>query len=851
MGEVWEKSWGDTLVKHNSKIFQMVFWNCGGFPNDRHHPNNNIIRNILEDVQADAAALAETNTNWKALQPYDRLYERTRGWFSALHISNAYASDFPALSANQAGGTAIFTLKDNVHYVMEKSADPWGRWCSTKFQGIANLSFRVISAYRCVRNIHGPLSVWNQLRYLMDLDQRPGDPIDCFDHDLMQFISSCMANGEQIILGIDANEDVRTGSFARNMHGLGLSDICTSRHGIDPPPTYARGSLPIDAIFVSASLLQSRCGYTKIVSDHRVLWVDIPHQSLFGTRLSSLPGRSPQRLVLNDPRIVSKYISTLTARLQSEEFLPKLLQLQAQMDTEFSDQLIDKYNELDKIRTDSILQANKSCRKLKMGQVAYSPTLAMAWNKIRAWKLIRRKLSGARVNSRYLRRELKSANIGDIALLTVTDADKNLAKCRKEYKRLKKQAASIRASWIEDLAQARVTDGKISVAQELRSLLTRERQRSEARFINYILKPNNRKGLNSITTFNTKNELVELTNQTEIETALLQELKQCFNQAATTPFLQIPLIHDVGPLGTTDASRSILDGNYHPAVDVDEWAARLIPFLTQVVPTTQLRDITIQEHIAGWKKVNERTSAGPSGITIPHMKAHGKSEYLATIDTIMANLPYRHGFSPSRWRKGLDVMIEKKPGVRQLDKLRAILLYEADFNQNNKRLGREMLRVAEEADAVAIEQYGSRKNMSASDQSLNKALTFDLWRQLRQRGALCCNDAKACYDRIVHNCASLCMQRVGTPPQPIVSMFQTIQLLEHHVRTVFGESTAYFKQESDTPLQGVGQGNGAGPQVWALVSTPVVVMDSGPLSNQHFCASLLPLSVLHSLTTPT
>jgi hypothetical protein len=141
----------------------MVFWNCGGFPNDRHHPNNNIIRNILEDVQADAAALAETNTNWKALQPYDRLYERTRGWFSALHISNAYASDFPALSANQAGGTAIFTLKDNVHYVMEKSADPWGRWCSTKFQGIANLSFRVISAYRCVRNIHGPLSVWNQL----------------------------------------------------------------------------------------------------------------------------------------------------------------------------------------------------------------------------------------------------------------------------------------------------------------------------------------------------------------------------------------------------------------------------------------------------------------------------------------------------------------------------------------------------------------------------------------------------------------------------------------------------------------------------------------------------------------
>jgi hypothetical protein len=70
-----------------------------------------------------------------------------------------------------------------------------------------------------------------------------------------------------------------------------------------------------------------------------------------------------------------------------------------------------------------------------------------------------------------------------------------------------------------------------------------------------------------------------------------------------------------------------------------------------------------------------------------------------------------------------------------------------------------MLYRAEEGSAVAIEQYGSKKHMSAIDQSLNKALTFDIGRhQLRQRGALCSNDAKACYDRIAHNCASICLQ---------------------------------------------------------------------------------------------
>jgi hypothetical protein len=41
------------------------------------------------------------------------------------------------------------------------------------------------------------------------------------------------------------------------------------------------------------------------------------------------------------------------------------------------------------------------------------------------------------------------------------------------------------------------------------------------------------------------------------------------------------------------------------------------------------------------------------------MKAHGTSELLTQIDTIMANLPYRYRFSPTRWTKGLDVMIEK------------------------------------------------------------------------------------------------------------------------------------------------------------------------------------------------
>jgi hypothetical protein len=55
-------------------------------------------------------------------------------------------------------------------------------------------------------------------------------------------------------------------------------------------------------------------------------------------------------------------------------------------------------------------------------------------------------------------------------------------------------------------------------------------------------------------------------------------------------------------------------------------------------------------------------------------------------------------------------------------------------------------------------------------------------------------------------------------------MLSTIQQLSHHVRTVFGESQHGYCHRGSIPIQGVGQGNGAGPQVWALVSSPVLNM---------------------------
>jgi hypothetical protein len=58
----------------------------------------------------------------------------------------------------------------------------------------------------------------------------------------------------------------------------------------------------------------------------------------------------------------------------------------------------------------------------------------------------------------------------------------------------------------------------------------------------------------------------------------------------------------------------------------------------------------------------------------------------------------------------------------------------------------------------------------------------------------------------------------------MVCMFDTLQEAHHYVRTAFGDSDTSFRGYEIIPLHGICQGNGAGPVIWAIVSTPILNM---------------------------
>jgi Reverse transcriptase (RNA-dependent DNA polymerase) len=170
---------------------------------------------------------------------------------------------------------------------------------------------------------------------------------------------------------------------------------------------------------------------------------------------------------------------------------------------------------------------------------------------------------------------------------------------------------------------------------------------------------------------------------------------------------------------------------------------------------------------------------------------------------------------------------------------------EADFNFLNKLIGKRVMAHAEACGTIAQEQYGSRKQKSALLHATNKQLSFDILRQCKKNVALVVLDAKSCYDRISPPIASLALARQGTPQSFIEMMFTTIDRMKHHIRTKFGDSEVFYERD-EAKFHGILQGNGAGPTIWTMVSTPIL----NNLRDAGFGAKIICPITSHTTTIP-
>jgi hypothetical protein len=114
-------------------------------------------------------------------------------------------------------------------------------------------------------------------------------PRQAFITDLENRIRAWQTLGYEIVMGLDANEDVCNGEVAAMFARVNMQNAILSHHPLrSSPATYHCNEQrePIDAIFCTHKLKVVRAGYGSFGDDfqatHRFLWVDFTHKSVYG-----------------------------------------------------------------------------------------------------------------------------------------------------------------------------------------------------------------------------------------------------------------------------------------------------------------------------------------------------------------------------------------------------------------------------------------------------------------------------------------------------------------------------------------------------------------------------------------
>ena len=201
--------------------------------------------------------------------------------------------------------------------------------------------------------------------------------------------------------------------------------------------------------------------------------------------------------------------------------------------------------------------------------------------------------------------------------------------------------------------------------------------------------------------------MTEHTDQEGIHQAIWDNVQnKRFFLAEAAPICNGDLREQFGYCADTEHATSVLDGTYQARDETDGATLDLFHEVAQVKATTgpgSIKDtITGEEWSEGWKRQKEETSLSKSGLRFGHYRSGAFSSTISHLHAMKSSVAFRKGVPLERWKSGLAVMLQKQVDCTLVDKLRSILLMEADFNFCNKLLiGKRMMAKVRETGHMA------------------------------------------------------------------------------------------------------------------------------------------------------
>jgi hypothetical protein len=829
----------------------------------------------LKPHNVGAIALQETNLDFTQSSIRDSVQTIFREHFGAVQLVTS-TSCLRSPSTWKPGGVLLAVLGKWSHSVTSTSGDDLGRWASATFSGRDGHIFTLYSLYNCVDariTDVGPTTAFAQQWQLLRLAgvQHPKPRLQCVQ-DLSRDIQARHRNDEDIMVVGDFNETL--GKDPTLMASVcakhSLYDVVDHVHGpVADIPTYIRGSRRLDYCLLS-SHLQARLhavGFNLFnefaSSDHRALFLDF---DLLGTLGKPNPTIVPpsKRFVSSRSDDVCKFVAKMADHLQQNKVFHKFSAFLVDCDAHAKPW--ELANDIDSMLGHAFETAERHCASPE--RPPWSAKLHIASLKVRYWQVALTARLTQVPQDDVLNTLAKQIWASPPRIPFLLRSLRSVATAaRRALRRIRRDAYEERKTFLEELkARIALRLSPKDTDQET-ALKSINRQLKDANMFQRIrrsVKPVSQPALIKVEIVHTTSLLDPTTGEAivskivqvvdtraELEAAIIARNKRHFSQASNTPFAQPPL----QCIGSDNAFNIYEDA-----------AGSKILLPPTAFPETQLVMDILQERAEqrkpSWSAIidfeedfipallhwRERTSTSPSGRHLGLYKAlataycNSSNEfsvlcddddpYMGTVqeqaESILriihglASKAAELGFYLRRWLHVVNIMIYKKANCLELDRLRVIHLFEADFNLLVGVLfGRRAMYHQVDNQLLHPGQYG-RPGGECQDAALLKVLHNHLAKYTQTSMGQFESDATACFDRMVMNFVLLCFRTNGAPMGPLRMWEQTLYHIIHKVKTAYGTTDASYSYTATSPIIGPGQGSRGGPAGCSTITSPLI-----------------------------
>lgn len=592
--------------------------------------------------------------------------------------------------------------------------------------------------------------------------------------------------------------------------------------------SHPSGSQQIDGVWVTPDITVTAVkwlSYAESPGDHRSCVFDFTTLSAIGSIEKSIVLPGCRRLISSHAGALSIYEREMNRQFDIHRIderqdsideataglfpIPEKYQLQSDI--------------LDRQVSEIQLHCESICRIIYRPQHDFSPEFSLWHKRKRMFQRLIQLHIGNVKNPGLLCRQARRLGIVAPKLWTLEECYMGVAVSKAWKRKLGRYAPTLRFEHNQQCLLEAEADGDTERAKAIRNLMSREESNSMWTQIRYVSNDNGGRS-NAVTRVEREEngEIVEYTEKEEVEQVVREMTQHRFTMADSSPFCNGLLGEQLGYLADTETARRILEGTFEAPSDTPDSIILVLEEIAKIAK--QIGEgavrlvLTEDEFIRCWAPIDERTSSSKSKIHFGHYKAAARIKRLARFFSKKLSFIARTGWAPSRWGNGLTVLLEKIAGIALVNKLRAILLIEADANMFNRFIFADRaMAMAREHNLIPQEQYAERES-EASDGGWLKRLFADISRQSKIPIGIVSADAESCYDRIAHVFASLVFQSVGVSVSAVTAMLSSIQQMKFYLRTGLGESAGYMTAAMGGIIQGLCQGNTAAPAGWSLIS---------------------------------